>query len=272
MDRPLQPQPQFPPNRHTDSFRERGLPIHAADLMWALDKGFPQLADTIYNIDQAQAIWRSQSPFQELAASLSHITNTLLCLSKPLLTAIIESKLHKLVPAQPAEEYRLPKQCHIDLPQHPSLQERPIIYTLVLCTKNGETPTKRELNKALAHVRKYCQVHEDDDQAAWERADQLALAIDEISPDPESGRDWIGDRAKPWSEFEHPRRYGNLSKSSRAAMEHLCEELTARLRHIPRKDRNKPLDWSVAYAGWTRREFERERQHRNHESNSSAVA
>ena len=118
------PRPKLVDNPYTKSYQVRGLHANAARLRFSLDKGSPQFADMIYQIDRENIDWTKASPFQNREIALFHVTNILLSMSNECLEAIIEFRLHEYVPANAETGPRLPKHHRLMLPGPEAEQER----------------------------------------------------------------------------------------------------------------------------------------------------
>jgi len=90
--------------------------MNAARLRWSLDKGLPQLAHTIYEIDKENLDWAKATPFQDQQTAIFHITNVLHSISRESLLTIIEGRLHEHIATKSDTCLRLPKDKRLALP------------------------------------------------------------------------------------------------------------------------------------------------------------
>ncbi|KAN0089758.1 hypothetical protein V8E51_020018 [Hyaloscypha variabilis] len=267
--------PKFPPrpshrsNDYTTRFRESGLPVNAAKLAFALDKGLVALAEEVWRLNLVTIDWQS-GPFRQKQTAFPRILNVLATISKPLILKIIRNELHTTM--------QLPRDTSLRLPLPPPssmCNENPVIYSLFHSDRLGVTPTKAEYITCLDKMKLYTAWYDSDKDRRWIDADDLARQID-YAPGVRPSRDWQDLNDVTWklddngNDIPHPRRY-RRNQSQKQKIMKFIEQLELRLRYIPSSRRNDPVPWSLCYIGWTRQAEVRKFQHYAHAGADGAV-
>ncbi|KAF7910253.1 hypothetical protein EAE99_011300 [Botrytis elliptica] len=117
----------------------------------------------------------------------------------------------------------------------------------------------------------------DNDQ--WIKADKLAKKVDYASPHRDGNgnndsrvRDWSaatrGKVLEQWTRKNaenilHPRRYA-VNESQVEQIRTWIKAMKSRLSQIPQSKSDDPVQFSVTYIGWSRKEFRRKQEHEQH--------